>query len=84
MQKMVIDVLKENENSTLFLTLLRAGVIPLSVLDRKCYYEYYLQQCAELKKLTKSYKMLAVQNTCDEFSISEKTVYNAIKLMEVC
>ena len=78
----LIEILKENEDNQLFLSLMRVGVIPLSIMDRKVYYEYYMAQCEDLKKLTKSYKMLAVQNTMDEYHISQTTVYNSIKLME--
>ena len=72
----VIDVLEENKDSKLFLTLLRVGVIPISILDRKVYYEFYLEQ------LKVNGKMQSIQNTCEEFNISQKTVYNAINLME--
>jgi len=79
----LIDLIQKNEDSVLFLTLLRKGVIPISLMDRKVYYLFYISQCEILKKKTDKYKMEAIQNTMEEFNIkSEKTIYNAISLME--
>lgn len=79
----LIHILKENETNQLFLTLLRRGLISISILDKKVYYEYYLDQCKLLKdERVKNYKMQALQNTCEEFKISQKTVYNSINEME--
>lgn len=79
----LIHILKENETNQLFLTLLRRGLISISILDKKVYYEYYLDQCKLLKdERVKKYKIQAVQNTCEEFKISQVTVYRAINEME--
>ena len=52
------------------------GLISLSVLDRKCYYEKYLQ---ELKTVS---KVQAIANTSEDYKVSERTIYNAINFME--
>jgi len=72
----LIEFLNNNETNPIFLTLLKKGVIPISILDRKVYYLFYMEQ------LEKHSKMQSVENTCHEFGISIGTVYNAIKLMK--
>lgn len=70
------ELIKTVENDSLFLNLLRKGLIPLSVLDRKCYYERY-----KLERETNN-KMQSITNTAEEYKVSERTIYNAIKFME--
>ena len=72
----LIKFLEENESNPVFLTLLKKGVIPISILDRKVYYLFYKEQ-----RILYS-KMQSVENCCHEFEISIGTVYNSIKLME--
>ena len=70
------NLIKKIENDSLFIILLKKGLIPLSILDRKCYYERYL-----LERNTNG-KLQSITNTADEYNVSERTIYNAIKLME--
>ena len=70
------NLIKKIENDSLFIILLKKGLIPLSILDRKCYYERYI-----LERTTNS-KLQSITNTADEYNVSERTIYNAIKLME--
>jgi len=77
MYKMVTyEYLKQIENDSLFVMLLQKGLISLSILDRKCYYEKYLQ---ELKKVEKAQ---AIYNASEEFKVSEMTIRRAINFME--
>ena len=50
--------------------------INISVMDRITIYNFYKN---ELKKES---KMQSLQNTCEEFFISDKTVYNCINMLE--
>ena len=70
------NLIKKIENDSLFIILLKKGLIPLSILDRKCYYERYI-----LERNTNG-KLQSITNTADEYNVSERTIYNAIKLME--
>ena len=70
------DLVKRIENSEDFLTLLKKGVLPLSLLDQKVYYEYYLN---DLK--TTGSKVQSVMNTAEEYRKSESTINRAIRFM---
>ena len=70
------DLVKRIENSEDFLTLLKKGVLPLSLLDQKVYYEYYLN---DLKKTGS--KVQSVMNTAEEYRKSESTINRAIRFM---
>lgn len=72
----LIKFLEKHESNPIFLTLLKKGVIPISILDRKVYYLFYLEQRKTFSK------MQSVENTCHEFEISIGTVYNSIKIMK--
>ena len=72
----IYEYLKKIENDEFFIILLKKGLIPLSVLDRKCYYEKYL---SELKKNTKTQ---AIANTSEDYNVTERTIRNAINFME--
>jgi len=72
----VYKLLKEVENDNQFLWMLKKGIIPLSVLDKKCYYERYLQE------LTKVDKKQAIANASEDFNVSERTIIRAISFME--
>ena len=75
MQKVaLVDLLRENE--TLMFSLLKRGVFPPSVLNKKLYYEFFLLERKNFKTVQ------AVTNTADEFKVSERTIYLAIKLMK--
>ena len=63
------------ENDLNYLVLLKSGVIPLSILDRKIYYEFYI------KKLITNTKMDAIQLTAEEYQVSEMTIRRAIDAM---
>ena len=76
MEKLTVyDILNVFENDLNFLNLLRKGVIPLSVLDKKVYYEYYLNQ-----RITTN-KAQSITNTSEEYKVSERTIIRAIDFM---
>ena len=77
MGKMTIyEILNVFENDLNFLNLLRKGVIPLSVLDKKVYYEYYINE----RKTTN--KSQSITNTSEEYKVSERTIIRAINFMD--
>ena len=71
----IYEILKVFENDLNFLILLRKGVIPLAVLDKKVYYEYYLNQQQMVNKSQ------AITNTAEEYHVSERTIIRAIDFM---
>ncbi len=64
------------ENNLDFTILLKKGLIPISILSKKVYYEYYKQERKTHKK------MQSITNTSDEFGVADMTVRRAIKMME--
>lgn len=72
----VHQILLSMENDLNYLTLLKRGVIPLSVLDKKVYYEFYIN---ELKSTV--HKAQAITNTAEEYHVSERTIIRAIAFM---
>lgn len=68
-------LIKHIENDTTFIKLIELGVIPINVLDKKVYYERYLQE------RRKESKMQSVTNVSEEYGVSESTVRRAIKYM---
>jgi len=70
------DYLKKIENDSTFVILLQKGIIPLSILDRKCYYEFFLNE-----RLTNS-KVQSISNTSENYNVSEMTIRRAIHFME--
>lgn len=69
--------IKRIENNPDFLELLNRGLMPFSILNRKCYYEYYLN---DLKATESSIQSLF--NTATEYNVSEMTIRRAIQFME--
>tara|TARA_R110000851_G_scaffold73647_4_gene162438 strand:- start:522 stop:752 length:231 start_codon:yes stop_codon:yes gene_type:complete len=69
------EVIKQIENDSRFIKLLQLGVIPLSVLDKKVYYERFLQESL------KNSKMVAISNTSEEYNVCTQTIRRSIKLM---
>ncbi len=69
------SAIKKLENDINFLILLRRGVIPLSILDKKVYYEFYIN---ELKTVNKTQ---AIANTAEEYKVSERTIIRAVDFM---
>ncbi len=78
MQKMetTYEVIKRIEDNLDFTTFLKKGLMPLSILSKKCYYEFYK------KELLINGKMQSLTNTSEEYNVSERTVSRAIKFME--
>jgi len=70
------ELIKDLENDPKFFNLIKKGIISLSLLARKCYYEKYLQE------LETNGKRMAVSKAADEYNISERSVYYAIEYME--
>ena len=71
----VYEYLSLVENDHSFLMLLKKGVIPLSILTKKVYYERYIY---ELKTVSSGQ---AVTNAAEEYNVSEMTIRRAIKKM---
>ena len=71
------DLIKRMENDADFLTLLKKGMVAISVLDQKVYYEYYMNDL----KATNS-KVKSVMNTAIEYNKSESTINRAIRFMK--
>ena len=70
------ELIKQTEDEILFLNLLRKGLIPISVMDKKVYYEHYLNE------RKKNGKMQAITNTAEEYNVSERTIRRALEVME--
>ena len=70
------ELIKKIEDDTSFLVLLQKGIIPLSILDKKCYYEHYLN---ERKTVSNAQ---SISNTSEDYNVSEMTIRRAIKVME--
>ena len=70
------ELILKIENDSTFLQLLQKGLISLSVLDRKVYYEAFKQE------LNKVDKKQAIANVSEDYNVSERTIYNAINAME--
>jgi len=70
------DLIKLVENDMTFVLMLKKGMIPLTILDRKCYYERFIEELKTNKKTQ------AITNASEEFNVSERTIYNAIEFME--
>ena len=70
------QLILELENDPKFYGLLQKGMISLSVLDKKCFYERYLQELQTQKKSQ------AIANASEEYKVSEMTIRRAIKFME--
>lgn len=68
-------LIKNIEKNIEFLHLIKRGIIPLSILNKKCFYERYLQESKTHKKCQ------AITNTAEEFNVSEMTIRRAIDFM---
>ena len=69
----IIKDLQENDRLNLFL---RKGIIPLSIIDYKNIYEFYVSE------LCRNKKMQSIENTCEKFKCKKDKVYFSIKKME--
>ena len=70
------DYLLQIENENQFLKFLQKGIISLSILNKKVYYEKYRFY---LKNNT---NFQAIANTAEDYNVHENTIRNAIKFME--
>jgi len=71
------ELIKRIENSTEFLSLIKKGLLPLSILDKKVYYEYFLNDFEKTNLKSES-----LRNTSEEFDKCERTIIRAIEFME--
>lgn len=71
------DLIKRIEDSKEFLALISKGLLPITILDRKVYYEYYLNDLKRTESPNQS-----VLNTSEEFDKSERTIFRAIQFMK--
>jgi len=70
------ELIKQLESNSIFLDLLKKGVVPIKVLDYKCIYERWLTFKAEGFSNAESYTY-----TADEYKLSENTIRNAVNFM---
>ena len=73
---MLYDIIKDYQKNEMMLLLLQKGAIPISLLGRLTYYEFYKKELQTLKKPK------AIQVTAVEFNVSDMTIRRAIKEME--
>ena len=71
------SLLLKIENDLGFLQLVQKGIIPLTVLDKKVYYENFLNDYKKTGKFA-----LSISNCAEEYRVSEMTIRRAIKFME--
>lgn len=69
------DLIERVESDPLYLHLFKKGVISLSLLNYKVYYERYQSELKRHKKCQ------AITNTAIEFCVDERTIRRAIKMM---
>ena len=66
-----------------FLSLMKLGFIPSQLLAWKVYYEAYLEEKNNLKKLHgKAMKNEAVEITAAYYKVSSRSIYRVIQFME--
>ena len=65
-------LIKRIENSQEFLLLIKKGLLPLSILDKKVFYEYYMDDLKRTKSalqscptLTRGIELSEVESLCD-------------------
>lgn len=73
----VYDLIKNIEHNKDFGMLLKKGVLPISVVVKKVYYEYYKMELSRKISIAD-----AISNTSIEYRVSTMTVRRAIKFME--
>ena len=71
------ELIKKIENTPDFLSMLKKGWIPITILDKRIYYEFYKQ---EFEACGNSWE--AIIRTSDNYKVSESTIRRAIKFME--
>lgn len=69
------DLIKQIESNTIFISLIKKGLLPTTILDRKVYYEFYLNQRKQYNNSQSIY------NTAEEYRVSERTIRRAVKFM---
>lgn len=60
-----------------FAWMLKKGIIPVKVLDYKCYFEKWLQYTERGNSNAQAYTY-----TADDFGVSENTIRNAVNMMK--
>lgn len=61
---------------SLFLEMVRRGIIPVTIMDYLTVYEFYL---SELKSNS---KMTAITSSAEKYNCTEQTIYNIIRYMK--
>lgn len=69
-------LIKKIENDNYFLSLLQKGIVSISILTKKVYYEAYL---SEVKKVNKTQ---AISNVAEDYKVSDMSIRRAINFME--
>lgn len=78
------ELIQKLEQLPYYRELLTGGIIPMSVIDHKVIYEFYLRELVKLRssKYQKNIKTQAKYNTAVEFDISERSVYMIVRKMK--
>jgi len=71
------QIIKQLENTAPFLTLLKKGLVSITIFEKKVFYEFFLNDFKTTKSKTQS-----ILNTSEEFGKSESTIKRAIRFME--
>jgi indole-3-glycerol phosphate synthase len=69
-------LIQKIENDNYFLSLLQKGIVSISILTKKVYYEAYL---SEVKKVNKTQ---AISNVAEDYKVSDMSIRRAINFME--
>lgn len=70
------ELMKELEQLPYFKDLLKQGIVPMSWIDYKVIYEFYL---VESKKET---GIQLISNVANEFNVSERLIYKIVQKMK--
>tara|TARA_Y100000815_G_C13153944_1_gene429063 strand:- start:36 stop:290 length:255 start_codon:yes stop_codon:yes gene_type:complete len=79
------ELITKLEKLDYFNSLLKGGIIPVTLIDYKVIYEWYLNELKRLSpsgKQSTTIKRQAKCNTAEEFSVSEVQVYKIIQKMK--
>ena len=71
------ELILKIENTPDFLSMLKKGWIPISILDKRIYYERFI---LELKDGSSDRQ--GILKTADYYNVSESTIKRAIKFMQ--
>ncbi len=71
------ELIKKLENNSDFLNLLSKGVVPITIFEKKVYYEKFL-----IEEQKEQSKMQIITNVAEDCNVSEATIRRAINFMQ--